>query len=331
MRFQKYSSIENSYRIEFIERIKFEAQDQGTWVVTEKIHGANFSIWVNKTRTRIAKRTSLLGNNDNFYGVGRIRDDLCEKVRLLYQGMKPRPKEIAVYGELFGGSYPHPKVLADPNAKKVQAGVWYSPRDEFMAYDLKVDGIFMDFKTTAYLFENVMIPVVPILYIGTFVDCLDFHNDHVSTVYKEYGLPRITGNIMEGVVIRPLNGDRYLKRGERVIIKSKNSKFAEISKHKAPRKVIKLTGISKEAVDRAMPLINVNRYNAVISKIGEVSTKDFGMILGLIIQDIHEELMKDTKFYINYQNLEKAERKLVHRIIAPEVATLIRAELLGIK
>ena len=76
MKFTKYSSIENHYRTEFIERIRMEGMDGGKWIATEKIHGANFSIWVNASRTRIAKRTGLLGEDgkggDGFFHVNNI-------------------------------------------------------------------------------------------------------------------------------------------------------------------------------------------------------------------------------------------------------------------
>jgi len=41
-----------------------------------------------------------------------------------------------VYGELYGGAYPHPSVFAVPDLIPVQRGVWYSPQLSFLAFDL---------------------------------------------------------------------------------------------------------------------------------------------------------------------------------------------------
>lgn len=333
MKFQKYSSIENHYRTEFIERIRMEGMDGGKWIATEKIHGANFSIWVNASRTRIAKRTCLLGEDgkggDGFFHVNNILPELKEKARKIYQWMSPKPKTIAVYGELFGGGYPHPKVGQNPNYKKVQQGVWYTPDLQFMVYDIKVNDSFVSFGFMQELCMIAQFLPVPQISEGTFDEMLELRNDYSSVVHQEWHLPKIKGNIMEGIVIRPVD-NRYLKRGERIMIKSKNRKFSE-TRDKKPRKVIKLCKVGKEMINKAMPMITGNRYDAVVSKIGDVTPKDFGRILGLIIQDIHDELIDDTKFYLKYQNIDKAERKLCHRTLAPEVAVLIREKLLGIK
>ena len=45
--FTKFPSLENTYRQKEIDKIvMMEIKDQ--WVVTEKVHGANFSFWVYK-------------------------------------------------------------------------------------------------------------------------------------------------------------------------------------------------------------------------------------------------------------------------------------------
>jgi Rnl2 family RNA ligase len=329
MKFQKYSSIENHYRTEFIERIRMEGMDGGKWIATEKIHGANFSIWVNATNTKIAKRSGLMPDATSFFNVSNIVHELKERARNMYRGLHPRPKVLVIYGELFGGCYPHPKVGQNPNYKKVQQGVWYSPDLQFAVYDIKINDKFVSWGFT---YERCVIAgfmPVPEIHEGTFEECLNLRNDYSSVVHKEWLLPKIKGNIMEGIVIRPVD-NRYLRRGERIMIKSKNRKFSE-TRDKKPRKVIKLCKVGKEMINKSMPMITGNRYDAVVSKIGDVTPKDFGRILGLIIQDIHDELINDTKFYLKYQNIDKAERKLCHRTLAPEVAVLIREKLLGIK
>jgi len=79
-------------------------------------------------------------------------------------------------------------------------------------------------------------------------------------------------------------------------------------------------------------MINANRYDAVVSKMGDVTPKDFARIMGLIIQDVHSSMIDECpKLYMQFQGLDKTERKLIQRVVAPEVAVIIREKLLGIK
>lgn len=332
MRFQKYSSITNHYQTEFIERIKLEGKDGGTWIATEKIHGANFSIWVNATNTRIAKRSGLMPDDTGFFNVYNIAHELKERARYLYRTAKladSKIKEVVIYGELFGGSYPHPKIEDNPKYKMVQKGVWYAPDLQFAVFDIKVDGEFLDCDLTYLYCVNTGFFPIPTIYEGSFKDCLSLRNDYLSVVHKEWSLPKIKGNIMEGIVIRPVD-NRYLRRGERVIIKSKNRKFSETNDRK-PKRPMKLRACGKKFIEMAIPMVTGNRYDSAISKIGDVTPRDFGRILGAIVQDIHDEISKDEKFYNKFKKMDKIDRGLVHRTLAPEVSILVREKLLGIK
>jgi len=66
MKFTKYSSIENTYRKKEIEKIYINgfADNKIKWIVTEKIHGANFSFISDGKKVIAAKRTSILNNNE---------------------------------------------------------------------------------------------------------------------------------------------------------------------------------------------------------------------------------------------------------------------------
>jgi Rnl2 family RNA ligase len=339
LKFRKYSSIENHYRTEFIERIRLEGLDEGDWVATEKVHGANFSIWVNATRTKIAKRSGLLGDGTGFFNVYHIAHELKAKGRACFNLIKkdyPNIKAVAIYGELCGGCYPHPKVTPNPRFKKVQQGIWYSPTLQFLVFDIKliynasIDEDFLDWFEMASYANFSCFHTVPLIGHGTFDAMMELRNDYSSVVHKWWSLPKIKGNIMEGLVIRP-SSNKYMARGERVMIKSKNAKWSEKVERKV-KKPIKLKGICKRMVKMALPMVNANRYASIVSKIGDVTPKHFSQILGLMIQDIHSEIIdEDPKLYMQFQELDNETKKLVHRVLAPEVAVIIREELLGIK
>lgn len=333
MRFQKYSKIENSYRPEFIERIRLEGKDGVSWIATEKLHGANFSIWVNATNTKIAKRTGWLGDGTKFFNVSQIVPELKLKAQACFRYIKvdyPEMKEVVICGELCGGSYPHPKVAKSSRFKTVQGGVWYSPKLEFLVFDIRKDGNYMSTSHMEWYATASTFDVVPIVGHGTFEEVMKIRNDYVSKAYKMFGLPIIKQNVMEGLVIRPVHSS-YLRRGERVILKTKNSKYAEKNTRK-PKRPVKLTGFRKKFATIALSMVNANRYDAVVSKVGDVEPRDFNKILGLIIQDIHSDIIDEQpKLYMQFQDLDKTERKLIHQVLAPEVAVIIREKLLGIK
>jgi len=326
MKFVKYNSVENSYQEKFMDRIIREGRTDGTWVVTEKIHGANLSFWYDSKKFRMAKRTGWIADDENFYGIQGSKEYLISCVKQLYSRFK-NIDYIAVFGELYGGIYPHPDVPAFPNAKKVQKGVYYCPHNDFMVYDIKVDDQFIDFIDMQMYCEQVGLRFVRAEFVGKFKECLEYKNDFLSGIYKEYDLPPIDDNICEGIVIRP-NKSQFVFTNSRVMLKSKNDRFKEKASEKKPRVKVELVGISKDIADGMFSMVTKNRYDAIVSKIGEVKISDFGKLQGLMMKDIHEEVLKDIDMANDFLSLEKTERKLIQKIVGSEVANLIRKELI---
>ena len=62
MIFRKYDTIENVYNTEFINKIFSERKSSGSWVVHEKIHGSNFSIWYDGSEVQFASRSGFIGD-----------------------------------------------------------------------------------------------------------------------------------------------------------------------------------------------------------------------------------------------------------------------------
>ena len=344
MKFVKYASIENSYRKAFITKIIWENMKDGEWVVTEKIHGANFSLWTDGEMVRMAKRTSFIDDEASFFGIQHIKSDLILNALDLHSGIvgallssldpskeiwEP-PPIVTIYGELFGGTYPHPEVEKVANAKKVQKGVYYCPQNDFIVFDIAVDRQFLSFKRMRELVEGAGFNCVEELFRGPFRACLNYRNDFPSTIYKRYDLPKINDNICEGIVIRP-EEPRFLFDHSRVMLKSKNAKFAESASRKEKVKhVADLTGGAKEALDAMIVMVTDNRYDSVVSKMGEVAPKDFGPLQGAMMKDILSELMKEGKPYLEYNNLEKAEKSQVNKSVGRKVAELIRRRLIEV-
>lgn len=327
MQFVKYNSVQNSYQLKFMDRIIREEKTSGSWIVTEKIHGANFSFWYDGTKFRMAKRTAWIADDENFFGIECSKKYLISCVKELYGRFKGRDY-IAVFGEVFGGTYPHPKVPKFPNAKKVQKGVYYCPHNDFMVFDIKVDGQFLDFIDMQMYCEQVGLRFMKAEFEGKFKECLEHKNDFLSGIYKEYDLPPIEDNICEGIVIRP-NKAQFVFTHSRVMLKSKNERFKEKASEKKLQVKVELTGKVKDIADGMFSMVTKNRYDAVVSKIGEVEIRDFGKLQGMMIKDIHTEVLKDPDMANDYLGLEKVERKLIQKIVGREVANIIRKELMG--
>ncbi|MEO1373441.1 MAG: RNA ligase family protein, partial [Cyanobacteria bacterium J06635_10] len=109
------------------------------WVVTEKIHGANFGIVTDGWEVRFAKRKEFLNSEDNFFGYQLLQDKLILQAKEIFKILQVERinlQKVLIYGELFGGEYPHPEVTPIPRVQAIQTGVYYSPRIEYCAFDI---------------------------------------------------------------------------------------------------------------------------------------------------------------------------------------------------
>ena len=115
------------------------------WAVFEKIHGASFCFVLEPATIRCASRRSLLASDDTFFAYRRVLKSLTGPLEMLRADLAeawPDADRFLVYGELFGGQYPHPDVPAVSGVQAIQTGVWYCPDVAFFAFDLArvVDG-----------------------------------------------------------------------------------------------------------------------------------------------------------------------------------------------
>jgi hypothetical protein len=111
-----------------------------SYIVTEKVHGANFCVIASQTSldpapiVKFAKRTAILGgpeDAEDFYGcrsAGLLRQ-LAPMAEEAFQMLAAADSQesplraVHIYGELFGGCYPHPDIPAIPGIQPVQVGI----------------------------------------------------------------------------------------------------------------------------------------------------------------------------------------------------------------
>lgn len=251
------------------------------WVVTEKVHGTNFSIVTDGINLRAAKRTGLLTAADAkcFFGFDALlialEDPIVRLFAFVREHIAPAAKFVAVFGELAGGEYHHADVPRSLLGRRVQHGVQYSPDNFFYGFDIawtaadapngaeeQSDWHFLSFDEQQRAFGDAKILSAAPLYRGPLAGAVHYPCAFDSTIPKALGLPPVSvPNFAEGVVIRPVVDIRVAatdnKKSKRLMLKVKHPMFREFVTR--PTKDMPLDEI-------AIGLINANRVQAVLSK-----------------------------------------------------------------
>jgi Rnl2 family RNA ligase len=333
LEFKKYTSIENTYDKEFMEKIKSEGLDSLQYVVQEKVHGANCCFVTDGQTVRFAKRTGLVETGEMFYNYEELLERYKERIIRLFHRIKERyadTESISVYGEMFGGKYPHAEVKNDSKVMNIQKGVFYCPAHEFYGFDLYINGLernkYLPTDETNQFFEEENIFYAKTLFQGTLAECLEYPNAFQSCIAGWLGLPPIEDNICEGIVIRPAE-PVFLRNGSRLLLKSKNSKFAEKKAVKKRQPALYVEPTYSEALKQLLAIteeyVTENRLNNVVSKTGQVSIpREMGKLIGLFSKDILDDFLKEQGN--NYALLEKSEQKIVNHYINKQATGLIK-------
>ncbi|MCQ2200406.1 MAG: RNA ligase, Rnl2 family [Paludibacteraceae bacterium] len=331
--FKKYSSIENHFIREFMEKVVAEMPQDLEYVVQEKVHGANTSFLCDGNEVKFAKRTSMLADDEKFYDYPELLDAYKDKVMKLFNRIKegrPEVVAISVFGEMFGGLYPHNEVKANRKLTLIQKGVCYTPEHEFYGFDIYLfDGEndwYLPVDEVNGLFESEGFFYAKTLFRGTLAECMKYPNAFPSKISEWLGFPAIEDNICEGIVIRPVT-PMYLRNGSRVLIKSKNERFAEKKSVKKRNKLfaepVPYSEELKALVAEVEAYVTENRLTNVVSHIGEVHVpKDFGKIMGLFSKDVLEDFLKEHGG--DYACLEKSEQKLLNKELNKLATDLVK-------
>jgi Rnl2 family RNA ligase len=317
----------------------FRALARAEWIVTEKIHGANFCVVTDGVDIRAAKRKAFLLPGEDFFGHEALLARLAPAVIRLAALARARDASIArllVYGELFGGGYPHPDVAPDPLVQPVQTGVWYAPGIAFCAFDLGVvrEGdearAYLDHHDAGALFAEAGISRATPLFRGAYAGAIAYPLGFETTIPAMLGLPSLgPTNKAEGVVIKPARGVT-LRDGRviRPVMKRKIPEFAEDARfHEAEKWVVRPapTGVTREILEReASALVTEARLDAAISKVGRLAPGDGARLLeviALIVEDMHAEIAARHGALV--RALPPAESERLARFVEGEARALV--------
>lgn len=301
MKFEKFSSLTNSYAEKFVTKIMMQLKDVKTkWVVTEKIHGANYSFWFDGVESfRPAKRTCFIEEESNFFNQKFVLDNYKESfisaAKKLYPG-----KTVALYGEICGGSNTE-------YVRPVQSEVYYFDHIEFLAFNLYVDGKLQDRYAMEAFSKVATIPVVPCLGIfDTLGEALKVNYTFDSLVSGK------KDNICEGTVVEPFE-PIHLDCGSRPVLKQKNDAFKEKSRESKPKK--KGILVAEEFLtlfENLVAMVTPQRFDNLISKLEEEEVKfqNFNKLLGMFVEDVLEEYQRENVTELSKEVIEKVRRPI---------------------
>ena len=338
--FSEYEKIPQSFKSLNLDEKAFQELTKVKWVVTEKVHGANFSFIYeldndnnsdnnsnNNYKLFFAKRKEILSWNDDFFAFQLLVNQIEDKILNLFEALNQEisneiskeysnnttifVKKYIIFGELFGGEYPHANIPKNIDLQAIQTGVYYSNNIGFYAFDIafetenkeenkeennQPERIYLDYEKALNYFEKYDLLHAKPLFIGKLNECLAFNTRINSTIPALLGLPLLENNLIEGVVVKPFHNPSTEIIKFRPIIKIKNKEFDEkIAFHQAKKwsYTPETTFLSKSVelsflVDELCQYLNQNRLNSVLSKIGKLDKTNI-----LRMENIKTELLRD--------------------------------------
>jgi Rnl2 family RNA ligase len=296
--FHKYDSIETSHQKKHIEAIHSRGYDVLQWCATEKIHGSNFSVIYANGELKYARRTDVLKKDEQFFSYKDAMTKHEDKFNQLFKHLVEERKATTVqlFGELHGGIYPNMKA----NHKAIQKGIYYTPNNEYIVFDILVDDKYLDVVDVEGLTEKFKIPCVARTHTGTLNDLLKLSPVFESNIYKLYGLEKVPNNYAEGYVFKPMN--TLFMGTTRVIVKHKNPKFGEVKERSQRGAHIiaekKVSDDEMKLLETASRYITKNRYDNVVSKYGDIH---INKLIGLFVKDAFDDLLKDEPMTEKYR------------------------------
>ncbi|MCJ8278557.1 MAG: RNA ligase [Rivularia sp. ALOHA_DT_140] len=333
-----YEKIPENFNQWNLTELDYRSFKKTDWVVTEKIHGANFGIVTDGWEVRFAKRKEFLDSQEDFFGYHLLRDDLITKVKEIYQIIgidKVDLQQVFIYGELFGGEYPHLQVNPVAGVQAIQTGVYYSPNIEYCAFDIAViennQKNYLDYDKSLELFERVGLMAALPLFIGKYEEAAVYNIGFESTIPAILNLPPLSqGNKAEGVVIKPVKSiDVDTGKGKiRLIIKNKIPEFAEDKRYHQAQKWTYRNPIienqnqqlsfEEELCQEMLVLVTPTRLDNVLSKFGRVTKSDIDKInqlIDLLEKDVLESFYEEYESIFNDLALEiqNSMMKKLHR------------------
>ncbi len=256
----------------------------------EKIHGAQLVVAVQEGQVHFGKRKAWLTEEEPFFGWQLLRVQLGAAAQTITRSLGADRNAVYLYGELFGGHYPHPDVPALPGMSPVQTGIWYAPDLRWSPFDILVarsdedEGVLLAHRELETVAREAGLLTPPVVRRGTRSEMGAVPTRAQTRVPSLLGLPPIENNVAEGLVIKI---DQRAPPAQRVSFKRKIEEFNEgrfdESEAWNPHQPLS----RDELVIWAERLINPARIASAVSKVGR---SEAGQVLDELVLDVRVDL-----------------------------------------
>jgi len=213
MAFKKYAGLENHYRTKEIEwwLNQRPALKTCTYVVQEKIHGANFQVEVGPDGVfHLGKRSGRIAPGEKFYNYVGAFDAIKDRLEVVAGDAQRYGVTYHLHGELFGGG--------------VQKGVNYGGAQRILFFDMRCHGHLVSpkvFYSSMKMWGIADLVVPTVGWAEGLAEALAFPHAFDS---KVLGVP---DNKAEGVVIKPFDDVCRSNVGSVFMVKHKCEEFVE--------------------------------------------------------------------------------------------------------
>lgn len=280
-------------------------------VKTEKIHGANFSVYINSDKmVRFASRNQYLCRESNFFNFQRFFTE--ERTNILANDAQEYLNEgdtIRIFGELFGG---HDAT----GIKPVQREIKYDGDIQFRVFHAEYilpsgEIKSADWDDVVAIADMLELPLVPVIAEGTLAELYAQEIEVASVLSSK-------GDIAEGFCYRL----RKNYEGAAVILKRRTTEFCETKGKIKDGKLVEKTFDPAVLVllEKVRTLVTAQRVSNVNSHHGFVGMPCF--------KDLHKAVMDDIKKDAESDiGVDAAAFKVVQKEIGREVIPFIKEEL----
>lgn len=342
--YRSYEKIADSLQQWYLNEDGYRQLEKLDWVVTEKIHGANFCFITDGQSIICANRKHFLKPDEPFFSYQKVKDRLSQTIVQVYGLIRlkyPQIKHVLIYGELFGGCYPHPDVSPDLLVQPIQTGVCYCPGIEFCAFDIAIEQkdttcSYIDYDQTVAICQQAGLFYAQPLLIGSYQQAFSYPASFTSTIPARLNLPPLTKpNLAEGIVIKPLQAVMLATtRGFlRPILKQKIAAFAEDKRYnEAQRWPLLANETTLQGLEllkwEVFNLVTENRLQSAISKVGIVrsrrkeTVKQARYPFRLLVEDVLDQVIINQEEL--YFQLDNDKKKQLLCYIEEEVRKIIK-------
>ena len=355
MNFRKFESIENTYVQSNIDKIINNNYNTDEWIVTEKLHGANFAVYVKDLKVvNFASRNKFVdGSFNNSYD---LQDKIIKKIskenliskeyieKILDDGFEYNEdygdvmnylsnnnidifnSEIIFYGELVGD--------------RVQKGIRYTKDIQFYVFDVIINGNPINKIIGRKLSRLLEFSITPEIKIGSFEECCKVNNtfnsrlsyrtdnDYFKICVTDDGFRMYDTESLK-LLEDTTNGycneaegiiiepvePMFFNNGKRILLKNKTVKFSEKNTGVIKIKSNELSINDEKILGLSLSYLNENRLSSVKSKGFNESAIPF-----MLTKDIIEEYNKENE--VSFKD-SCDDYKLVNKKLQTEVNKFI--------